>query len=91
MLELNPAIAALWSATDLPQVAAHRELLNVLRTPRIGVLVNTSPRVDAAPGYDGTLVQTLDIRNHSDNNWWCAMRSRRIQQSLRIQLANRRR
>jgi hypothetical protein len=89
MLELNPAIAALWSATDLPQAASHRELLNVLRTPRIGVLVNTSPRVDAAPGYEGTSVQTLDIRNHSDNNWWCAMRSSRIQQSLRIQLANR--
>ena len=89
MLELNPAISALWSATDLPKADSQRELLNVLRTPRIGVLVNTTPKVSAAPGYDDSSVQTLDIRNHSDSNWWCALQSSRIRQNVRIQLAYR--
>ena len=75
MFETNAGIAELWGKWGLAngQGTKNDVLLAVLRTPRIGVLVNPHVSIAAAPGYDPASPQTIDVVSHSDNNWWCAL------------------
>lgn len=84
MLEQNPAIATVWKTEQPnPQHSEHQMLLNVLRTPRIGVQMDAGLGIRAAPGYDVDSPQTLDIYNHSTRNWWCALPAADLDTSYR--------
>src|SRR4029078_4225569 len=71
---LNPEVKAIADkvAADYPKAKdANRRLLTILRSPRMGVLVNAPGIWEPITMTGGGEVTTLDSFDHNDKNWWC--------------------
>jgi hypothetical protein len=71
---LNPQVKAVADkvAADYPKAKdANRRLLTMLRTPRMGILVNAPGIWEPITMTGGGDVTTLDSFDHNDKNWWC--------------------
>ncbi len=71
---LNPEVKAIADkvATDYPKAKdANRRLLTILRTPRMGILVNAPGIWEPITMTSGGDVTALDSFDHNDKNWWC--------------------
>ena len=73
---LNPEMTKAWIA-PLGQPARpddRRVLLDVLRSPALGILIVDVDRdAEPTPGDPDRPGQTrIDLYNHDDDNWWCA-------------------
>ena len=71
---LNPQIKAVADkvAADYPKAKdANRRLLTILRTPRMGILVNAPGIWEPITMTGGSDVTALDSFDHNDKNWWC--------------------
>ena len=84
----NPKIKAVADkvATDYPKASPERQrLLTILRSPRMGVLVNAPDRWTPLEetGDDWADVASGD---HNDRNWWCPLETDRQLAGLRAQL-----
>jgi hypothetical protein len=71
MRSLNPDLA--WTSKPGRIKPTNRAaLLDVLRTPGMNILANSrASEIDTAADEKPGLA-TIDVMNHSDNNWWCA-------------------
>ena len=59
-------------AADYPKIKdTNRRLLTILRTPRMGILVNAPGIWDPITMTGGGEVTTVDSFDHNDKNWWC--------------------
>ncbi len=64
-------------AADYPRMQdANRRLLTMLRTPRMGVLVNAPGVWEPVTMTGGGEVTMLDSFDHNDKNWWCPFETR---------------
>jgi hypothetical protein len=74
LFALNPEVKAVADkvAADYPKAKeANQRLLTILRTPRMGVLMN-APGIWEPITMTGTGdVTALDSFDHNDKNWWC--------------------
>jgi hypothetical protein len=71
---LNPKIRTVVDkiATDYPKASdANRRLMMMLRTPRLGILVNAPGQWDAISMQPVDDVTQIDSWDHNDKNWWC--------------------
>ncbi len=71
---LNPEVKAVADkvAADYPKAKdANRRLLTMLRTPRMGILVNAPGIWEPITMTDDGGVTALDSFDHNDKNWWC--------------------
>ena len=71
---LNPQVKAVADkvAADYPKAKeANRRLLTILRTPRMGILVNAPGVWEPITMTGGGEVTALDSFDHNDKNWWC--------------------
>ncbi|MGE0241508.1 MAG: hypothetical protein AB7S59_22540, partial [Parvibaculaceae bacterium] len=71
---LNPQVKAVADkvAADYPKAKdANRRLLTILRTPRMGVLVNAPGIWEPITMTGGGEETALDSFDHNDKNWWC--------------------
>jgi hypothetical protein len=71
---LNPQVKAVADkvAQDYPKAKeANRRLLTILRTPRMGILVNAPGVWEPITMTGGGEVTALDSFDHNDKNWWC--------------------
>jgi hypothetical protein len=71
---LNPQVKAVADkvVADYPKAKdANRRLLTILRSPRMGVLVNAPGIWEPITMTGGGEVTTLDSFDHNDKNWWC--------------------
>jgi hypothetical protein len=71
---LNPQVKAVADkvAADYPKAKdANRRLLTILRSPRMGVLVNAPGIWEPITMTGGGEITTLDSFDHNDKNWWC--------------------
>ena len=71
---LNPEVKAIADkvAADYPKAKdANQRLLTILRTPRMGILVNAPGIWEPITMTSGGDVTALDSFDHNDKNWWC--------------------
>ena len=71
---LNPQVKAVADkvAADYPKIKdANQRLLTILRTPRMGILVNAPGIWEPITMTGGGEVTALDSFDHNDKNWWC--------------------
>lgn len=71
---LNPQVKAVADkvAADYPKAKdANQRLLTILRTPRMGILVNAPGIWQPITMTGGGEVTALDSFDHNDKNWWC--------------------
>ncbi|WP_119392329.1 hypothetical protein [Taklimakanibacter lacteus] len=83
---LNPEVKAVADkvATDYPKAnEANRRLLTILRTPRMGILVNAPGIWEPITMTSGGDVTALDSFDHNDKNWWCPFETDRLLGGLR--------
>jgi hypothetical protein len=83
---LNPQIKAVSDkvAADYPKAKdANQRLLTILRTPRMGILVNAPGIWEPITMTGGSDVTGLDSFDHNDKNWWCPFEPDRQLASLR--------
>lgn len=83
---LNPQVKAVADkvAADYPKAKEdNRRLLIILRTPRMGVLVNAPGIWEPITMTGGGEVTALDSFDHNDKNWWCPFESDRQLGGLR--------
>src|SRR5262249_6359992 len=86
---LNPDVKVVADkvATDYPGMKdANRRLLTMLRSPRMGVLVNAPGVWEPITMTDGGEVTSLDAFDHNDQNWWCPFEPARQLGGLRDDL-----
>jgi hypothetical protein len=85
----NPKImeAADAVAKDYPGLSPeHRRLLTILRSPRLGILVNT-PDYWTSPEETGDDWTDVYAGDHNDRNWWCPLETDRQLGALREDLS----
>ncbi|MGE3832690.1 MAG: hypothetical protein AB7F76_16990 [Parvibaculaceae bacterium] len=83
---LNPKIKAVADkvATDYPKASdANRRLMTMLRTPRLGILVNAPGQWDMVAMQPVDDVTQIDSWDHNDKNWWCPFETDRQLLGLR--------
>ncbi|QIG51329.1 hypothetical protein G5V57_28605 [Nordella sp. HKS 07] len=71
---LNPDVKAVADQVkvDYPKAKeANQRLLTILRTPRMGILVNAPGIWEPITMTGGGDVTALDSFDHNDKNWWC--------------------
>lgn len=71
---LNPEVKAVADKVeaDYPKAEdANQRLLTILRTPRMGILVNAPSVWEPITMTGGGDVTALDSFDHNDKNWWC--------------------
>ncbi|HTN95752.1 MAG TPA: hypothetical protein VL101_02145 [Nordella sp.] len=74
LFALNPDVKAVADKVkaDYPKAKdANRRLLTILRTPRMGILVNAPGAWEPITMTGGGDVTALDSFDHNDKNWWC--------------------
>ena len=83
---LNPEVKAIADkvAADYPKAKdSNQRLLTILRTPRMGILVNAPGIWEPITMTSGGDVTALDSFDHNDKNWWCPFEADRQLAGLR--------
>lgn len=88
---LNPEVKAVADKVkaDYPTAKeADQRLLTILRTPRMGILVNAPSVWEPITMTGGGDVTALDSFDHNDKNWWCPFEPDRQLGGLRTEFDN---
>ena len=88
---LNPQVKAVADkvAADYPKAKeANQRLLTILRTPRMGILVNAPGIWEPITMTGGSDATALDSFDHNDKNWWCPFEPDRQLSGLRTDFDN---
>jgi hypothetical protein len=75
MRALNPEITAGWASRPGARPTDKRLLLGVLRSPGLNILITSTqrgPTPDPNNWPEDPGLTSIDVFQHSDNNWWCA-------------------